>query len=228
MEGITITCILPEENSGYDYRGYCENLIEKIKIIQTCEERKWNLEFMMYEKTPETMKTGYVTSAPVGEEERFIFIQDVNNERCPIITDTKEIKQCIMGDQNIPLIFEKTPYNKKAHHLNIKGYEVDYDDYTIKIGSLSSQGTQGETIYRNVLQVVYRPIVYRKDTIEKIEWFSEMLSLFFEASTIDIIKKQNSQPAEAEQYGIGKYLTQKYVYLQTYIRIKEFIRETKL
>ena len=30
---------------------------------------------------------------------------------------------------------------------------MDYDDYTIKIGALSSQGTQGETIYRNVLQV---------------------------------------------------------------------------
>jgi len=90
MEGITITCILPEENSGYDYRGYCENLIEKIKIIQTCEERKWNLEFLIYEKTPENLRTGYASNVVAGEEERFVSVQDANNDRCPIITDTKE------------------------------------------------------------------------------------------------------------------------------------------
>ena len=90
MEGIAITCVLPEESSGFDYKGFCENLIEKVKIIQTCEERKWSMELMIYEKPAVTLKTGYVTPVAIGEEERFIFIQDSNNDKCPIITDTKE------------------------------------------------------------------------------------------------------------------------------------------
>lgn len=90
MEGLTITCVFPEEPSGYDYKGYCENLIEKVKIIQTSEERKWNLDLIIFEKPPITIKTGYVNTVVLGEEERFVFLQDSNNERCPIITDTKE------------------------------------------------------------------------------------------------------------------------------------------
>lgn len=92
MEGITITCVFPEEVAGYDYKGYCENLIEKVKIIQTTEEREWNLELIIYEKPPTTLKTGYISTVVVGEEERIVFLHDSNNEKCPIITDTKEYK----------------------------------------------------------------------------------------------------------------------------------------
>jgi len=88
MEGIAVTYILPEESPGYDYKGFCENLIEKVKIIQTCEEKKWNLDLMIYEKPAVTIKTGYVTPVASGEEERFVFIQDSNNDICPIIVDT--------------------------------------------------------------------------------------------------------------------------------------------
>ena len=71
-------------------------------------------------------------------------------------------------------------------YLSIKGYEVDYDDYTIKISCLSPyKGVPN----RNTLQVVYRP--YRKDTVEKMKSFIEMVRLFFDNNKSRILKSKN-------------------------------------
>ena len=40
------------------------------------------------------------------------------------------------------------------------------------------------------VQVVYRPVIFRKDTTDKMDWFVDMLGQFFDNSQIDNIKIQ--------------------------------------
>jgi len=105
MEGICITYVYPEkEEEKKDYRDdfdkkgeksldfYCANLMEKIKIIQSCEERNWELDISLFEKPPTIIKTGYVTTKQEGADDRFVFIRDHNNEKCTVISDTTASK----------------------------------------------------------------------------------------------------------------------------------------